>query len=64
MRKCIRCNTQMIENLEIKTNEGIGVYIGQKGFFKGSIGKLTLAACPECGYVESYIENTDKLKKI
>ncbi len=62
MRKCLRCNAVMVEGLEIKTNDALGLTIGQKGLFKAPIGKLIGAACPECGYVETYIENTEKLK--
>ncbi len=63
MRVCIRCNTAMIENLEIKTNDAMGVCIGEKGIFKGSFGKLAAAVCPECGYVETYIADTEKMKR-
>ena len=32
--------------------------------FKNSIEKIKCAVCPECGYTETYIENTDKIKKL
>ncbi len=63
MRKCIRCNTEMIEELEVKTNDAIGISIGEKGLFKRSLGKVHAAVCPECGYLETYIDKTEKLKK-
>ncbi len=53
----------MIENLEIRTNEAFGITVGEKGFFKGSLGRIKAAVCPECGYLETYIEDTKKLKK-
>ncbi len=62
MRKCLRCNAEMIEDLEVRTNDAMGVSIGEKGLFKGSFGKIVAAACPECGYVETYIKDTGKLK--
>ncbi len=62
MRKCLRCDADMVEGLEIKTNDAIGLAIGEKGLFKASVGKIVGAVCPECGYVETYIENTEKLK--
>ncbi len=62
MRKCLRCNSEMVEGLEIRTNDALGLSIGEKGLFKTSVGKIVGAACPECGYVETYIENTEKLK--
>ncbi len=62
MRKCLRCNAEMIENLTVRTNDAMGISIGEKGIFKGSFGKVVAAACPVCGYVETYLENTEKLK--
>ncbi len=63
MRKCLRCNSEMVENLELRTNDAIGVTVGERGLFKGSLGKLSAAVCPECGYIEAYIDDTSKLKK-
>ncbi len=62
MRKCLRCNAEMVEGLEIKTTDALGLSIGEKGLFKASIGKIAGAVCAECGYVETYITNTEKLK--
>ncbi len=62
MRKCLRCEAQMIEGLEIKTNDALAINIGEKGFFKGSLAKVVAAVCPECGYVETYVEDTEKIK--
>ncbi len=64
MRKCIRCETQMIEKLVLNTNDAIGLSVGEKGLFKSSLGKVSAAVCPECGYLETYIENTNKLKDL
>ncbi|MBQ6848285.1 MAG: nucleic acid-binding protein [Clostridia bacterium] len=64
MRKCLRCNSEMIENIEIRTNEAIGISVGEKGIFKGSLGKLNASVCPECGYTETYLANTKKLEKL
>ena len=64
MRKCIRCNTPMVENLEFRTNEGIGACVVEKGLFGASVGKVACAVCPECGHVETYLTNTDKAKKL
>ncbi len=63
MRKCLRCNAEMVEDLEIKTNDALGLAIGEKGLFKPSLGKIVGAACPECGYIETYLKSTQKLKK-
>ena len=65
MRKCIRCNTEMHEGLDVMvTHGGYGVTVKEKGMFKKSLGKLKCALCPECGYAETYLENTDPVKKI
>ena len=43
---------------------GHGIDVREKGMFKNAIGKIKCAVCPECGYTENYIENTDKIKKL
>ena len=65
MRKCLRCNTEMAEDLDIKV-EGApyGLKITQQGIFKENLGKFKCAVCPECGYTETYIEDTTKIKKL
>lgn len=65
MRKCLRCETTMVEDLNVMvTNGGYGIDARQKGMFKGSLGKIKCAVCPECGYTETYIDNTEDIKKI
>ena len=65
MRKCLRCENEMVENLEVMvSNGGYGIDVREKGMFKNDIGKIKCAVCPECGYTENYIENTDKIKKL
>lgn len=32
--------------------------------FKNAIEKIKCAVCPECGYTETYIDNTDKIRKL
>ena len=52
MRKCLRCDTDMVEDLIVMvSNGGYGVDVREKGMFKGSLGKVKCAACPACGYV-------------
>ncbi len=63
MRTCIRCSSEMLENLILYTNDGMTTRIGEKGLFKGSLGKVRAAACPKCGWVETYVDNTEKLKR-
>ena len=65
MRKCIRCEGEMLENLEIMvSNGGYGIDIREKGLFKNSLGKVKCGVCLECGYVEIYLEDLEKLKKL
>lgn len=65
MRKCLRCETEMVEDLSVMvTNGGYGVDVREKGMFKSSVGKLKCAVCPECGYTETYLEDTARLKKL
>ena len=55
----------MVEDLELNsTGDATGLYVKEKGLFKGSLGSLKCAVCPRCGYVESYIESTEKLNKL
>ena len=65
MRKCLRCDATMVEDLAVMvTNGGYGVDVREKGLFKGSLGKLKCAVCPECGYAETYIDNPKCIKKL
>ncbi len=62
MRNCLRCHIEMIEDLTLLTYDGMGLSVAEKGLFKSSLGKLSAAVCPECGYTEIYMDNTDKVK--
>jgi hypothetical protein len=55
----------MVENLTMMaSNGGFGLDVRENGLFKGSLGKIKCAVCPECGYTETYIEDTQKLKDL
>ena len=55
----------MIEDLVVMVSSGgYGVDVREKGMFKGSLGKLKCAVCAEYGYTETYIDSTEKIKKI
>lgn len=65
MRKCIRCNQEMIENLEINvSNGGYGIDVKEKGIFKNSLGRIKCAICPKCGYIETYLDELTKINKL
>ena len=65
MRKCLRCENEMVENLEVMVSNGrYGIDVRDKEMFKNAIEKIKCAVCPECGYTETYIDNTDKIRKL
>lgn len=65
MRECLRCRTIMVDNLNVMVSSGeYGIDVREKGIFKGSLGKIKCAVCPNCGYVENYVEDTKKIKEI
>lgn len=64
MRKCLRCDSEMTENLDVKVEgEAVGLKVTEQGIFKDNLGKLCCAVCPECGYAELYLNDTSKIKK-
>lgn len=64
-RRCLRCNIEMIEDFDIKVEgAGYGIKITQQGLFKDNLGKVQCTICPSCGYMETYIKDTNKVKKI
>ncbi len=65
MRKCLRCNVEMVEGLDVKVEGATyGIKITEQGMFKSNLGKIKCAVCPECGYTETYIEDITKIKKV
>ena len=65
MKKCLRCQTEMVEDLNLMvSNGGYGVDVREKGMFKGSLGKVKCSVCPACGYLETYIDKTDGIREL
>lgn len=65
MRKCIRCNAEMVEDLDVKVEgAAYGIKVTQQGIFQDNLGKFKCAVCPKCGYTETYIQDTSKIKKL
>ena len=63
MRKCLRCETTMVENLAVMvTRGGYGIEVRENGMFKSSLGKIKCAVCPQCGYTENYIDNPESIR--
>lgn len=64
MRKCVRCNTEMNEELEIKVDmQSYGISVSRKGIFGKKIEKPQIAICPECGEISFFIKNINLLRK-
>lgn len=64
MRKCVRCNTEMNEELEIKVDmQSYGISVSLKGIFGKKIEKPQIAVCPECGEISFFIKNINLLRK-
>lgn len=58
MRKCIRCDVEMLEDYDVKVEGGVyGLKITKPGIFKDNLGKVHASVCPECGYLEFYLED-------
>lgn len=60
MRKCIRCQSDMIENCSIKVERGgygIEIVSGTKKLFAEKMGKPSIAVCPKCGEISLYIKD-------
>ncbi len=65
MRKCVRCNSTMVEGCGIKiTGGGYGIVLtdDENKLFGGRMGEPKVAICPNCGEVSIYLEDTDRLK--
>lgn len=62
MRNCLRCHTQMLEDLELKIkSSGMKIIVSEKGSLLGShpLSDINLAICPKCGYTELYVSDPD-----
>ena len=68
MRKCIRCDSEMLEGLDIRDSmnssklrvtrpETSGVL--PKNYF----GDMKAAVCPHCGYMETYLSRLDRIQQ-
>ena len=54
----------MRENYDVKVEGGAyGLKIAKPGLFKDNLGKIHVAICPECGYIELYLDDIAKIKK-
>ena len=66
MRKCIRCDSVMIEDCGIKVKGaayGIILTDDENKWWGGRMGEPKVASGPAFGEVSIYLEDVDKLKK-
>lgn len=68
MRKCVRCGVEMKEGLELKTTMNSDmirvVRSGTTGTLsKNYLGDVKAAVCPECGYLELYVEDLERVRQ-
>lgn len=66
MRKCLRCQTDMVESCDIKVEgNGYGLTVANNTnrVFAGRIGKPKVAISPNCGEISIYVENTADIKR-
>lgn len=58
MRKCLRCGTEMQEDCTLYGGSFHDqVLVGERGKLFPKMRKLCCAVCPQCGYVELYVED-------
>jgi len=68
MRKCIRCDTEMIEDLAVKTTMNLDCLRVCRANTTGTLpknffGEVKAAVCPQCGYLETYVTELDRIRK-
>jgi len=67
MKVCPKCGSSNIDNGSLVTHPGAGVpyYISKnaKGLFKQKMFIIKPDICLDCGYVEMYINELEKLKE-
>ncbi len=65
MRKCIRCNSVMMEGCGIKAQgAGYGIVLtdDEHKWWGGRMGVPKVAICPNCGEVSIYLDDVNKLQ--
>lgn len=62
MRKCPRCDVEMTEGYALYGSDSHWrlMLAEDKKWFPKEIGRLSCAVCPECGYVELFVEGGKK----
>lgn len=68
MRKCIRCDVDMVEDLDVRTTErGDKLRVTRPGtsglLGKNYLGDVKAAVCPVCGHLETYLADLEKVRR-
>lgn len=68
MRKCIRCNAEMVEGLDVKTTVNADklrvVRPNTSGVMpKNFLGDVRAAVCPMCGSMEFYLDDLERIRE-
>ena len=64
MRECIRCKTEMVEDLIVRDSDDASrLVITTDKFFAKTLGKVKAAVCPNCGEISIYLDDTTKLRE-
>lgn len=63
MRKCLRCETEMRENCCPRVASSWPIAVAKDGLRGKEVGEILCAVCPQCGYVEFYVKDMEKLQK-
>jgi len=65
MKKCLKCQSDMVEGLNILSTMGSELQLANR-FPKGQMNKVKVKVyvCPQCGYIELYTEDLENLKHL
>ena len=64
MKKCIRCNQEMVENLVVMNGgNGYQTVVSVPGIILTELGNIRAAVCTKCGYLETYIDDLENFNK-
>lgn len=64
MRKCIRCETVIVENLTVGVTGSAQRVCIKKGVLRSALCEVTAAVCPQCGYLETYVEDVSAIQRL
>lgn len=68
MIKCIKCKSQMVENVKLRAEGFLDEHSADLKIKKGTwpyrkLSDINCTVCPECGYIELYADNTEAIKE-